>query len=66
MADLLMSFLRIQEWIALGLPEHIKVESILGVGHPAERKCSAVADSLAFDKIRHNGWAESGRTCTPV
>lgn len=51
---------------ALGLPEHIKVESIVGVGHPAERKSPVVADSLPFDKIRYNGWAESGRACTTI
>ena len=40
----------------LGLPEQIKVESILGIGHPAETKGSVSSDKLQHDKIRHNRW----------
>lgn len=39
-----------------GLPDHIKVESIVGIGHPAEKKKPVSADRLPFDKIRYNRW----------
>jgi nitroreductase len=41
----------------LGLPEQVKVECILGIGHPAERKEPIAADKLQHDKIRRNRWA---------
>ena len=41
----------------LGLPEHIKVECILGIGHPAEEKQPVPADKLQRDKIRSNRWS---------
>jgi nitroreductase len=41
----------------LGLPEQIKVESILGIGHPAEEKSPVSADKLQHDKIKNNRWA---------
>jgi nitroreductase len=40
----------------LGLPAHIKVESILGIGHPAEKKVPLTADKLQREKIKHNHW----------
>lgn len=40
----------------LGLPEQIKVECILGIGHPAERKRPVSAKKLQLDKIRNNHW----------
>jgi len=40
----------------LGLPERIKVECILGLGHPAEKKSPVAADKLQRDKIRNNRW----------
>lgn len=40
----------------LGLPEQIKVECILGFGHPAEDKHQVPADKLQRDKIRYNRW----------
>jgi len=40
----------------LGLPEQIKVECILGIGHPAERKQPVPANKLERDKIRNNHW----------
>lgn len=40
----------------LGLPEHIMVETIIGIGHPAERKMPVPADRLQRDKIRYNSW----------
>jgi len=41
----------------LGLPEQIKVESILGIGHPAEEKKPVSADNLQYEKIKNNRWA---------
>jgi nitroreductase len=38
----------------LGLPEHLMVESIIGIGHPAERKIPIT--KLQRDKIRYNRW----------
>lgn len=41
----------------LGLPEHIKVECILGIGHSDEEKQPVPADKLQRDKIKYNRWA---------
>src|SRR6185369_5356498 len=38
----------------LGLPENIKVECVLGIGHPAEQKQPVPSDKLQRDKIRYN------------
>lgn len=40
----------------LGLPKHIKVECILGIGHPAEEKQPVPADKLQQEKIKYNRW----------
>lgn len=40
----------------LGLPEHFLVETIIGIGHPAERKTPVPAGALQRDKIRYNRW----------
>jgi nitroreductase len=40
----------------LGLPEQIKVECILGLGYPAEKKNPVAADKLQYDKVRRNRW----------
>lgn len=40
----------------LGLPEHLKVECVLGIGHPAEEKQPVPAGSLQRDKIKYNRW----------
>ncbi len=40
----------------LGLPEHIKVECLVGLGHPAEDKQPVPAEKLQRDKIRYNQW----------
>jgi nitroreductase len=37
----------------LGLPEHFKVECILGIGHPAEKKSPVSSDKLQYDKIKY-------------
>ena len=41
----------------LGLPDHIKVECILGIGHPAELKIPVSEDKLERNKIKKNGWS---------
>jgi len=40
----------------LGLPDHIMVETVIGIGYPAERKALIPAGRLQRDKIRYNGW----------
>jgi nitroreductase len=40
----------------LGLPEQIMVETIIGIGYPAERRMPVPAGRLQRDKIRHNRW----------
>lgn len=40
----------------LGIPEQIKVESIIGIGYPAEEKAGIPYDTLSFDKIHENNW----------
>ena len=40
----------------LGLPEHIKVECIVGIGHPAEEKLPVSVDKLQRAKIKYNQW----------
>jgi nitroreductase len=40
----------------LGLPEQLKVESILGIGHPAEKKSPVPADKLQREKVKRNRW----------
>lgn len=38
----------------LGLPEQMRVECILGVGHPAEEKQPVPSEKLLHDRIRFN------------
>lgn len=38
----------------LNLPRHIKVESIISIGYPAEKKAPLPAGKLRTDRIRHN------------
>lgn len=40
----------------LGLPEQVKVECVIGIGYPAERKRPVSATNLQRGKLRHNGW----------
>lgn len=40
----------------LGIPEQVRVATILGIGYPAENKTPVSADLLQHTKIRHNGW----------
>lgn len=43
----------------LGLPEHLKVECVLGIGYSAEEKQPVPACSLQRDKIKYNRWIQS-------
>jgi nitroreductase len=40
----------------LGLPDQIKVECVLGIGYPAEKKTPRPVDKLQHEKIRKNLW----------
>lgn len=41
----------------LGLPEHIHVESIIGIGHPGETKRPIPARDLQYEKVKRNSYA---------
>ena len=38
----------------LGIPQHLKVESIISIGYPAESKKPLPQEKLEFEKIRYN------------
>jgi len=40
----------------LGIPAHIRVEAIVGIGHPDEEKNPLSAEALQHAKIRSNHW----------
>ena len=40
----------------LELPEHIQVESILGIGHPDETKPTVSVENLQYEKMQYNIW----------
>jgi hypothetical protein len=37
----------------------MKVESMVGIGHPQERRQPLRADELQYDKVKHNRYDES-------
>lgn len=41
----------------LGVPGHINVESIIGIGHPAETKSPVPAKDLQYDKVKRNRYS---------
>jgi nitroreductase len=41
----------------LGLPEHIRVAAIIGIGHPAETKSPVPAGELPYEKVKRNRYA---------
>lgn len=49
----------------LGLPEHLRVLSMVSIGLPAEQRKPLGADELPYHKVRHNRydepWQPSGR-----
>jgi hypothetical protein len=38
----------------LGIPEHVRVESIISIGHPADDLPGHPKDSLDYSKIKRN------------
>ena len=40
----------------LGIPKNLRVESIIGIGYPAETKTPVPADKLDYKKINHNSY----------
>lgn len=43
----------------LGIPSHVKVESIISIGHPKERRQPLRADELQYGKVKHNRYPTS-------
>lgn len=41
----------------LGLPEHLQVETIIGIGHPGENKRPVPAKDLPYEKVKRNRFA---------
>jgi nitroreductase len=41
----------------LGLPDRFKVEAVIAVGHPDEKKRPVPAEALQYGKIRHNHYS---------
>ena len=46
----------------LGLPDHIVVQSIISIGHPAETRQPLAADKLEYGKVRRNHYSSSNDT----
>lgn len=45
----------------LGLPAHIKVQSIISIGHATAGRSPLQAEELQYDKVRHNAYQEPFR-----
>jgi nitroreductase len=45
----------------LGLPEHLKVESIVSIGHPREKRPPLEAAALQYGKVKYNRYGEPFR-----
>jgi nitroreductase len=45
----------------LGLPAHLKVESIVSIGHPGKKRPPLEAESLQYDKVKYNRYLEPFR-----
>lgn len=45
----------------LGLPAHLKVEAIISIGHPAEKRPPLGAEALQYDKISYQHYGEPFR-----
>lgn len=43
----------------LGIPSHIRVESIVSIGHPKERRQPLRADQLQYGKVKRNHYTTS-------
>ncbi|HWI40431.1 MAG TPA: nitroreductase family protein [Verrucomicrobiae bacterium] len=46
----------------LGLPEQLKVQAIVALGHPSEKREPLPASELQYGKVKRNGYAEPYRT----
>lgn len=44
----------------LGIPHHMRVQSIISIGQPAETKTPVPTDKLDYGKIRHNLYESPG------
>lgn len=40
----------------LGIPDHLRVESLISIGYPAESKTPVPFEHLKYEKIRYNGY----------
>ncbi len=40
----------------LGMPEHLKITSIVAIGHPVELKPPVPAEKLLHERIKYNRW----------
>ena len=45
----------------LGLPAHVKVESIISIGHPDETKKPVARNELEYGKVRYNHYSRQYR-----
>ncbi len=45
----------------LGLPEQMRVVSIIGIGHPGEKRHPLTADKLEYPKVSYNRYGEQWR-----
>jgi len=63
-----ISGLTSEEYIqkALGIPAHIKVEAIVSIGHPAEKRKPVLKATLKPEKIWHNGYTEPYIASSPA
>jgi nitroreductase len=43
----------------LGLPKHIKIESIISIGHPGETRKPVAKSELLYTKVKRNHYSES-------
>lgn len=53
----------------LGIPKHIRVESIISIGHPAEKRKPVRTSELEYEKVRYNHYSlqyASGRKTQPA
>lgn len=50
-------FVLVDEQELLGLPQKLRVEAIIAIGHPVEKRTPLSADKLEYDKVRHNRYS---------
>jgi len=42
----------------LGLPQHVRVECVISIGTPGEKRQGLAAEKLQYGKVRHNRYAD--------